>query len=188
MTTPSPFFSTNTNQCASRRRAVSPVIATTIILAITIVLGLSLWSFANAGVSTATQTYSDSITEYGKFTADRFVIASVAFNHPSTDHVSLWIYNSGKVNTVIDTVLLTCKDCVGPFTPIPLTSVCLESGSMTVTPKTLQLMDLNPEKATCVDPLTGNPFPSVTLSPGTTYQVQAVSETGAHQTIYQKDE
>ena len=188
MITPSLFFSTNTNRCATKRRAVSPVIATTIILAITIVLGLSLWSFANAGVSTATQTYSDSVSEYGRFTADRFVIASVAFNHPSTDHVSLWVYNSGKVSTTIDTVLLTCKDCVALFEPIPLTSVCLESGSMVVAPKTLQLMDLNPEVASCVDPVTGNPFPSVTMSPGTTYQVQAVSETGAHQTIYQKEE
>ncbi|MGH9879493.1 MAG: archaellin/type IV pilin N-terminal domain-containing protein [Nitrososphaerales archaeon] len=152
------------------RRGVSPVIATTIILAITVVLGLSLWSFANSGVGAATQSYSEAVTEYGKFTGDRFVVPSVAFNHPSNGHVTVWVYNSGKLDTTINTVLLTCKDCVS-FTPIQLGEVDLISGSMIVSAKSLQEMDFDA---------------IVTFTTGKTYQVQVISETGAYQTTFQK--
>ncbi|MCI0560424.1 MAG: hypothetical protein MN733_18210 [Nitrososphaera sp.] len=171
MTTPSLFFSTRNKMDGTPKRGVSPVIATTIILAITIVLGLSLWSFANSGVSTATQSYADVVTEYGKFTADRFVIASVAFNHPTPDHLTIWVYNSGRSDTTVATVLLTCKDCAS-FTPVQLTEADLKDGFMTVSPKTLQDMEF--------DAL-------VTFTSGKTYQVQVISETGAHQTLYQKE-
>ena len=171
MTTPSLFFSIRNKRDGTPKRGVSPVIATTIILAITIVLGLSLWSFANSGVSTATQSYADVVTEYGRFTADRFVIASVAFNHPSPDHLTIWVYNSGRSDTTVAAVLLTCKDCAS-FTPVQLTEADLTDGSMTVSPKTLQDMEF--------DAL-------VTFTSGKTYQVQVISETGAHQTLYQKE-
>ena len=171
MTAPSLFFSIKSPRNMCSRHAVSPVIATTIILAITVVLGLSLWSFANSGVSTATQSYAEVVTEYGKFTADRFVIASAAFNHQSNGHVTVWIYNSGKSNTIVDTVLISCKDCVS-FTPIQLTESDLVFGSMTVTPKSLQEMEFDA---------------IVTFTAGKTYEVQVISETGAYQAILQKE-
>ena len=79
---------------------MSPVIATTIILAITITLGLSLWSFANSGVGAATATYSNVVAEYGEFTNDKFIITSVAFNNPSNQHVAIWVY---KLRFLFDT-------------------------------------------------------------------------------------
>src|SRR2546423_793444 len=79
------------------RSGVSPVIATTIILAITIALGLALWSFANSGVGAATFAYANVITQYGDFVSDKFVITNVAFNYPANDQVTFWVYNSGKL-------------------------------------------------------------------------------------------
>ena len=169
--TPLPSFFTSKLR-TRKRSGVSPVIATTIILAITVVLGLSLWSFANSGVSAATQNYSDVVTEYGKFTADKFVIASVAYNHPSNGHVTVWIYNAGKATTTLDSVLVTCKDCAS-FTPIQLTESDLPVGAtMQIAPKTLKSLDLDA---------------IVTFNPGKTYEVQVISETGASQTLYQKE-
>jgi flagellin-like protein len=168
------FFTKKTN--TSKRRGVSPVIATTIILAITVVLGLSLWSFANAGVSTATQSYADSVTEFGKFTSDRFVIASVAFDHPANDDLTVWVYNSGKVDTVAQSVIVSCKQCAATMDPVVLTVVDEQDNDFTIESKTLDDFRLD---ASAVGAVFVN---------GDTYQVQVISETGAHQTIYQKDE
>lgn len=176
MTAPSLFFSITGNKVKRVRRGVSPVIATTIILAITIVLGLSLWSFANTGVSTATQSYADSVSEFGRFTIDRFVIASVAFDHPDPDDLTVWVYNSGKLDTVVQTVIVSCKQCVSPMAPVTLIVDDEVGTDFTVASKTLEDLKLDSSAK-------GTVFVN-----GNTYQVQVITETGAHQTMFQKDE
>ena len=175
MTAPSFFFSIKSSS-RHVKRGVSPVIATTIILAITIVLGLSLWSFANTGVSTATQSYADSVSEFGRFTTDRFVVASVSFDHPANDDLTVWIYNSGKLDSVVQAVIVSCKQCVSPVDPVTLI-VDDEAGiDFTVASKTLEDLKLDSSEKGAV------------FVNGNTYQIQVITETGAHQTIYQKDE
>jgi flagellin-like protein len=99
-----------------QRRGVSPVIATTIILAVTISLGLALWGFANSGAASSVMKYSEAIEDYGQIVREhRFVIVNMGFeSDPSTggDNIVFWIYNNGKVNATIsqDHTLLTCKD------------------------------------------------------------------------------
>ena len=147
-----------------KRSGVSPVIATTIILAVTVTLGLSLWGFANSSVGTATGTYAEVITNYGKYTSDRFVIANLAFNHPLPAQVTVWVYNSGDFATEIKEVTLTCKDCVG-FAPVTA------SVSQQIPAKSLQAIS----------------FVSGVLTPGNTYQVHVLSNTGAYQVHYQEN-
>jgi hypothetical protein len=87
------------------------VIATTIILAITIALGLGLWGFANSGVGTATVQYSEAVNEYGEVVRNhRFVIANMDFNNPGSNKVAFWIYNNGKLDATIkaDNVFIIC--------------------------------------------------------------------------------
>src|SRR5262245_24975750 len=128
MTSPPLFFSLRRKLVKPSRRGVSPVIATTIILAITIVLGLSLWSFANSGVSAATQTYSDVVTEYGRYVSDKFVVPTAAFDRPDPDDVTVWIFNSGSFATEVQSVIITCKGvCNASFVPVQLTSDDLDS-------------------------------------------------------------
>jgi len=158
------------------RSGVSPVIATTIILAITIVLGISLWSFANNGVSTAAETYANAVKEYGKFTSDRFVVTSAAFDYPNPDDMVVWVYNSGKFDTNIQSVIVSCKGtCSADFISLQLTGADLLTGDMTIASHTLKELRF----ATSAR---GEVFTA-----GETYQVQVISETGAFQTIYQKE-
>jgi flagellin-like protein len=177
MTTPTLFFSRRKKYHSAPKRGVSPVIATTIILAITVVLGLSLWSFANSGVSVATQTYADVVTEYGKYVSDRFVVPTATFDHPDPDDVTVWVYNSGSFATEIQSVIITCKGtCNASFSPVQLTEgeLHLSTPDTVVAPKSLKALQFNSD-------IIGASF-----TPGDTYQIQVVSTTGAYQTIYQE--
>src|SRR5213593_1794462 len=133
-----------------KRAGVSPVIATTIILAITVTLGLALFTYANSGVSSATRSYSDSVKQYGDFTKDKFVISNIDFNNPTADLISLWIFNSGKQATnlcaasdptVCETKppVVVVQRGVGPITPTDFCqydpnnpSICLSPPDFTI--------------------------------------------------------
>jgi FlaG/FlaF family flagellin (archaellin) len=155
----------------NNRSGISPVISTTIILAITITLGLGLWTFANSGVGSASQSYAQVISNIGQYTNDRFVIANAAFDHPSANQITVWIYNSGTSSTEIDNIVLTCKDCSSPaFTLLTINKAQL-TGTNPVPSKSLQQISFD----------TGG-----TLSAGNTYEIQVMSSTGAHQTYFQQ--
>lgn len=161
----------NTVSSLNKTRAgVSPVIATTVILAITVSLGLALWSFANSGVSATTAQYADIITDYGKYASDRFVIVNVAFDHPSADSATVWVYNSGQLSTNISSILLTCKDCTTPFAAVSVDASQITPANPQVASKSLQALS----------------FSSGTLADGNTYEITVTSNTGAYQTHYQE--
>lgn len=170
----------NSYKLSKSRRGVSPVIATTIILAITVTLGLSLWSFANSAVGTATQQYANVITEYGKFTSDKFIVPTVALdfpNPPNSDDLTVWVYNNGERETTIQTINVSCKDCAVNVPPVALTAIDLLSGDpdeMTLPAKYLGKLGFDASAAGAV------------FTPGDTYKVQVISDTGAYQTVFQK--
>jgi flagellin-like protein len=166
-----------------QRRGVSPVIATTIILAITISLGLALWGFANSGIGNAMVQYSEAVNEYGDIVRNhRYVIANIDFDNPSAtppSYVSFWIYNNGKIETTISEnhVIISCKDCSSAFDPAPvsLTQVDPEDATkpLTVFPKKLKKFHF--------DTLT-------TLEPDKTYELTVVSDAGLVQTYIKKSD
>lgn len=180
-----------------KRSGVSPVIGSTIILGITVALGLALWSFANSGVNTATKQYADSVTDYSKLTTDRFVVPSVAFDYAngvlqgaSADDITVFVYNSGRFETQILSVLVTCKDCAPAFNPVTLV----------IDPSSLGTDDLNFDGITQANESIDGKIPSKSImhlsfnssakgavfTPGFTYQVQVIADSGAYQTVYQK--
>lgn len=173
MTTRIPFSFFGKNKRV--RYGVSPVIATTIILAITVVLGLSLWSFANAGVGSATLKYADVVTDYGKFTSDKFVIASIDFNNPTGNHISFWIYDSGKLPSTINNVILTCKDCSAAFSASPAGLVQDSPDDplkpLTINSKTLKKFSFDSQ---------------TTLENAKTYELTVISDTGASQSFIKR--
>jgi len=178
--TPSSFFVSH--KFSRKRSGISPVISTTIILAITIVLGLSLWSFANSGVSTATQNYAEVVTQYGQFTADKYVIANIDFDNPSSDDISFWIFNSGKTTTTISSVVVVCRDCTSAFDPDP--NPILLRGTV---PDPADPLDC----AMCVKKHTLEKFSfdtGTTIQSGKTYELTVLSETGASQTFLKKSD
>jgi flagellin-like protein len=175
MKTPSPTsFIFRKGKCSSRR-GISPVIATTIILAITITLGLALWGFANSGVGTATVQYSDAVTEYGEVVRNhRFVIANMDFDNPGPNQVAFWVYNSGKLDATINAnnVLITCSDCAtAPASPTNLLSGNPDPTDLTVASKTLLKFHFD-----------------TTLASGKTYELTVVSDEGLAQTYLKKSD
>jgi hypothetical protein len=117
--TSSPFFfkgkQTKFNVCSRRRAGVSPLIATTIILAITITMGMALYSFVNSQSNVATQSFAQEATDYINFRNDRFVITNISFktdlcgNFPNgtkvPNCVSAYLFNSGEVPITVNQVL-----------------------------------------------------------------------------------
>lgn len=173
-----PSFSLLFGRKRRGRSGVSPVIATTILLGITVTLGLALWSFANAGVGTATQQYAETVTDYGNFASDRFVIANIDFDNPSTGDVAFWIYNSGRFPTTINNVVLTCRDCSAAFDPDPtaLTQVAPlydASNPLAMDKKTLKKFSFDSQ--TNIEALK-------------TYDLTVVSETGASQSYVKRSD
>jgi len=175
MSTPSPFLPLFRKGKFKSRRGISPVIATTIILAITITLGLALWAFANSGVGTATTQYSEAVTEYGDVVRNhRFVIANMDFNNPNSNQVSFWVYNSGKLDATINAnnVFITCTGCSSdPASPTNIRSDNPDPTNLTVTSKTLLKYHFD-----------------TTLESGKTYELTVVSDEGLTQTYLKKSD
>lgn len=145
-------------------------------LGITVTLGLALWSFANAGVGTATQQYAETVTDYGNFASDRFVIANIDFDNPNAGEVAFWIYNSGKFPTTINNVVLTCRDCSVAFDPDPtaLTQVA-PYGSIQLEMDTKTLKKFYFDTQTNIEALK-------------TYELTVVTETGASQSYVKRSD
>ena len=156
------------------RSGVSPVIATTILIGITVVLGLALWSFANSGVGTATQEYAESVTEYGRFTSDKFTIANMGFDNPADDDIAFWIFNSGKTPTTINNVVLVDRANCETWNQGPVTSE--PPGSLSVNSKELKKFYFN----------SGGDLDTPACVGQQTFELTVVSDTGASQTYVKK--
>jgi len=86
------------------RKGVSPVIATTIIIAITLVVGLAVWSFVNSEAAAASGATGQATASYVNQLREKFVITNVAFNSNGT--ITIWFYNNGAVNTQIKEIYI----------------------------------------------------------------------------------
>jgi hypothetical protein len=158
-----------------KRAGISPVIATTIIIAITVTLGLALWAFANTGVGSATQTYSDKIIEYGDYTKDTFTIANMDFDNPGADQVAFWIFNSGQNPTTIKDVVLVDRAGCHTWDPNMLTKDGAAPGDLTVNSKDLKKFYFSAGDTLAPDCV------------GQTFELTVFTETGSSQMMIKKE-
>jgi archaellum component FlaF (FlaF/FlaG flagellin family) len=86
------------------RKGVSPVIATTIIISLTLIVGFATWSFVNSEAATASTAFGQSTASNVNYLRERFVITNVAFNSNGT--ITIWFYNNGAVNTQIKEIYI----------------------------------------------------------------------------------
>ncbi len=95
------------------RLGISPVISSTILIAITVTLGLALWSFVISQANTSTQSFASATTDYVNYVNERYVIVAMAlgYDEPNTDEctidsecVTIWIYNYSERDVRIDKV------------------------------------------------------------------------------------
>ncbi len=86
----------------SRRTvALSDLLASVITIAITIIAGVSVFSFVNAQSSASSQSYGQSVGTYIEQIREKYVIVNAALNYPSANKITVWFYNYGEIDTQI---------------------------------------------------------------------------------------
>ena len=80
------------------RKGVSPVIATVILIGVTLAVGFATWGFASGTIGAMLQSQGETVTSDISNLRERFVIANVNI---STSKVTVWVYNNGRIPTEI---------------------------------------------------------------------------------------
>lgn len=172
-----PANKTILSSAMKRRRGVSPVISTTIMIGISVVLGLSLWSFSVSASNGAGAAVTNSTTSYVNYLQDRFTIVHVAYSHDAKNFcadddtcLTVWIYNNGDLPTKINEVMFGPK--VSTMASMPHSP-----DSLVIQPKTVETITIQ-YKVNGVN---------TQFTPDTSYIVKLVTETGAFQQYYEKN-
>lgn len=82
------------------RKGVSPVIATTILIGVTLAVGFATWSFASGAIGSLLQSQGETVASDINNIRERFVIVNVNISS-SKDKVTVWVYNNGRLQTEI---------------------------------------------------------------------------------------
>ena len=172
-----------------KRAGVSTVIATTIIIAITIITGLALFAYTNSQTGVATAAFSQEATDFINYRNDRFVITNLSFKE------------SDKCMTGTFEYCLTAYIFNNGNLPVQITSVSTGKDNGAIVPYCVDTLDqyivIEPKNMAAVpfygpafiDPIDG----SITCPPAVpdlveegVYSIRVASITGAYQTYFQK--
>jgi FlaG/FlaF family flagellin (archaellin) len=162
----------NKNKINCKRAGVSPVIATTMIMAITVVMGLALYSFTSSQTNVATKSFADEATDYINYKNDRFTVTGLAFKTNSNpQQFTAYLFNNGdRVIKITDAVLSVGTDSSALY------KFCTNDG-------TIASKDL---KGILFESCDSIAFPGFQSDTPAVYQVKILSENGAFQTYFQK--
>jgi flagellin-like protein len=84
-----------------QRKGLSPVIATVILSGVVLTIGGAVWSYALGASTVIAEIYvNDSLSLLDELT-ERFTFERV-YNSSTGDTLSVWVYNYGDVNIVLD--------------------------------------------------------------------------------------
>lgn len=86
---------------SKRAVGISDMPASIITLAITVLVGASVFSFVNAQSASSSQSYGQSVGTYIESIREKFVIVNAALNYPTSNKVTIWFYNYGDIDTKI---------------------------------------------------------------------------------------
>ncbi|MEM3382603.1 MAG: hypothetical protein QXD42_06765 [Nitrososphaerales archaeon] len=145
------------------KKGVSPVIATTIIITLTLIVGFATWSFVNSEAAAASSAFGESTASNVNYLREKFVITNAAFNYPNNGKITIWLYNNGAVNTQIKEIFIGTS-----------TTSMIKVSSFTSNPSILEV-----GKSCCIV------FDYSTNS-GNTYYIKAVGQFGNIALYYQK--
>jgi flagellin-like protein len=84
-----------------RRRALSPVIATIILSAVVISIGGAIWSYASGASTVIANNYVNGTMNLKNEIVERFIVEH-ATNTSDGSNMSIWIYNYGDVDIIVD--------------------------------------------------------------------------------------
>ena len=81
------------------RRALSPVIAALILSSVVIAVGGAVWHFSQGAMTIIAEDYAEAVVNMTEVISERFIVEHV--NNSDTT-LSVWIYNYGEVDIVVD--------------------------------------------------------------------------------------
>jgi len=108
------------------KRGISEAVSTIVLIAVSVVIGLVAWAWAQGSAVSSENNYNNVVFE-------KFSIAASKF--PSSTSVQLWIYDSGSTNATITALLLNSSQIAG-FTPITITPGTLKPTAVLTIPAT----------------------------------------------------
>jgi flagellin-like protein len=90
---------------ARRRPAVSELVATLLTVAMTIVVGMGVFSYVNTQARVSESQYGQSVGQSVQYLEENFLVATVNYNYPGgctssckSTSVTIYFYNAGKIN------------------------------------------------------------------------------------------
>jgi hypothetical protein len=150
-----------------RRGGISPVIATTILLAIAVAVGAALWGFTSSATGATLQEQADKSAGSINQLNEKFIIFNLNVTlAPGANNVTIWFYNNGNIATNITGVLIWEGEDRADLQEFTDLSAQIQSGKVASLTLTYSV---------------GGAFES-----GKTYYVQAVGLYGNTYTYFQK--
>jgi hypothetical protein len=84
------------------RKALAPVISSLILSATVIVVGGTIWGYANGASTVIAENYVNDTLELVNEVTERFIVEHVSYDS-GTDELSVWVYNYGDQKIIVDT-------------------------------------------------------------------------------------
>jgi len=108
------------------------VLASIIMISITLAGGMTIWSYVNTTSSSITESYGQDVNNDINNINEDFIITYFGLNS-TEDTLSIWMYNNGQIDTVIKQLLIwTLSNMTATSTPTNLQLPQGEVGNITV--------------------------------------------------------
>jgi flagellin-like protein len=115
-----------------KRRAVSEVVSTLLLVAIVVTLGVVVFTFASGGLSSLTGNFTRLMTNQGNSVDEHFVVEQVVFSFTGTTGASVYVRNVGTIASTLVSVYIV-DQTTGTFVKqVPLTTAqgTLDAGTV----------------------------------------------------------
>ncbi len=90
-----------------RRRGMTSVLTTIMMVAVVISIGVSVWGFANSAATVMRSDYFDEVMESVYKIKERFRIENIAVNTTAAPSVQVWVFNYGETEVNITLIKIS---------------------------------------------------------------------------------
>ena len=118
---------------ARRRRGVSEIVSTLLLVAIVVSLGVLVFTFASGGLNSLTGSFSGLISSQGNAVAEHLVVEQVIFSFSGTTGASVYVRNVGTVASTLVSVYIVDQSTSTFVTQVAI-DTALNSGTVVAIP------------------------------------------------------
>jgi flagellin-like protein len=105
-----------------RRRAVSEVVSTLLLVAIVVTLGVFVFGFASGGINSLTGSFTRLMTNQGNAVDEHFLVEQVVFSFSGTTGASVYVRNVGTIASTLASVYIVDQTTGAFVKQVPLTT------------------------------------------------------------------